>query len=291
MRSVPDREEIAFYRFFLLSLFLHLLTILALGRFTSLGRGLPAQASEAKQEVVWLDLQKKLPHDGQVVDLFDQGHSVDEPVDSPYLSDRNRRVKKQTQAFHTASDPQSAGRQHSSRGNKPASAGDGAEKEKTARAERGLTRSGKGLTGRGPNLDLATDWLAQHGASPTNYLPGIEFGDETMLSTREYAHASFFIRMKRQMEQHWNPLPLVRQLPNKEKDKLETTLSIVLNSDGSVDNIGLVHSSGYETLDREAERAVRVAAPFLNIPLPLLGSDGKLTISQWRFIITAYYSL
>jgi len=65
-----------------------------------------------------------------------------------------------------------------------------------------------------------------------------------------------------------------------------TSVSIALNSDGSLDNVTLQKSSGYKDLDQEAIRTVRESAPFPNPPKELLSVDEKIYIPQWNFIIT-----
>ncbi|MFH1018914.1 MAG: TonB family protein [Pseudomonadota bacterium] len=121
--------------------------------------------------------------------------------------------------------------------------------------------------------------------SPSNYLPEIAYGDETILNTREYAFSSFFVRMKRQMEGNWDPIGALGRRSYR-REQFITELKIVLRSDGYLDHLSLLSSSGVDALDQEAMKSVRKGAPFLNPPKQLVGPDNMIEIGPWRFIVS-----
>ena len=135
--------------------------------------------------------------------------------------------------------------------------------------------SGDGAGSAGPRLAAV---------SPSNYLPEIAYGDETILNTREYAFSSFFVRMKRQMEVNWDPIGALGRHPYR-REEFVTELKIVLRADGYLEQLVLLTPSGVGPLDREAMNAVRKGAPFLNPPQQLVGPDGLIEIGPWRFIV------
>lgn len=121
--------------------------------------------------------------------------------------------------------------------------------------------------------------------APSNYLPEIMVGDQTMLNTREYVYASFFVRMKRQMEAVWDPRPALAK-HSWARDQYITTVSIVLNEDGSLQEVQILSGSGNRFLDEKAVAAVELASPYLNPPKGIVQADGKIRILPWSFIVT-----
>src|SRR5262249_13082894 len=141
-----------------------------------------------------------------------------------------------------------------------------------------------------------TDFLASLApTAPSNYLPNIDYGEQTLLNTREYVYAPFFNRMKRQMEMVWNPGKILTRDRLPFRSEYRTVIKIVLNEDGTVQFAKIVGGSSNTELDREALRAVYRGAPYLNPPAGLLesrGGRGKVVlIPDWHFIVTQRTSL
>ncbi len=206
---------------------------------------------------------------GQLVDVVDFRNLENKPPDgTDFLSDRNRQVNRQMQARITApADPRSA-------------------PSDSKRIPRGDGRL---------NLALPESVLEefsqpkQHQTAslgPSNYLPEIEFGDETLLNTREFTYASYFVRMKRQIEANWSPRPWITE-DSARKSQWTTVVRMVLRRDGYLEKLTLVQSSGNPALDREAMEAIRQGAPFLNPPEDLVSDDGRITkVPDMHFIVT-----
>ena len=123
----------------------------------------------------------------------------------------------------------------------------------------------------------------------TDRIDGVDEGDATILNTQRWKYASFFNRMKNDIDQYWDP---VARLKSRDPDgringsKTRTTrVMIILNADGSLDKIKLQKSCNVDYLDDEALRAIRSAAPFPNPPQGMLDpEDGKLHV-PFGFIV------
>jgi TonB family protein len=267
-----------------ISLAFHLILFLTAPLFHT-GNQLPLKPERTK--VMRVKIPRTKPEEpkpildmkGQVVDIEDDSRvSKEPPADSQFLSDRNRRVDRQSQARMTGVPPETSG------------GPSGPSQPQQAQPKQEVGESGK------VNLKLPDSFLKESvpmpkreermaALAPSNYLPEIGMGDETLLNTREYIYASFFVRMKRQMEGVWNPRRILAGEPDV-RNQYVTKVSIVLSRNGRLDSARIVGSSGDMRLDREALEAVERAAPYLNPPPGLLGPDGKIRIPEWHFIVT-----
>ncbi len=120
-------------------------------------------------------------------------------------------------------------------------------------------------------------------------LDEIDPGESTVLNTQRWKYASFFNRLKNDIDQYWDPVARLRARDpdgriNGTKTR-RTKLMIILNGDGSLHKVKLLGSSNVDYLDDEAIRAVRSAAPFPNPPKGMLDpEDGKLYV-PFGFIV------
>lgn len=90
-------------------------------------------------------------------------------------------------------------------------------------------------------------------------------GEAISLDTRETRYASYFARIKRQIELVWN-------YPNEAQRKGitgELTLRFQISRDGNLTNIRLINGSGYNILDEAALQAVKSAAPYYPFPVTI----------------------
>ena len=123
----------------------------------------------------------------------------------------------------------------------------------------------------------------------TDHIDDVDEGSASILNTQRWKYASFFNRMKNDIDQYWDP---VARLRARDPDgringtKTRTTrVMIILNADGSLHKIKLQKSSNVDYLDDEALRAIRSAAPFPNPPQGMLDpSDGRLHV-PFGFIV------
>lgn len=90
-------------------------------------------------------------------------------------------------------------------------------------------------------------------------------GEAISLDTRESRYASYFARIKRQIELAWN-------YPNEAQRKGITgqlTLRFQISRDGNLMNVRLINGSGYNVLDEAALQAVKSAAPYYPFPVTI----------------------
>jgi len=86
--------------------------------------------------------------------------------------------------------------------------------------------------------------------------------DTVDLSTTEFRYLSYFIKLKRQIESVWN-------YPQESRYRGEQgTLFLVftIRSNGDLEDVQLITSSGFARLDNEAVRAITAAAPYAPFP-------------------------
>jgi TonB family protein len=121
-----------------------------------------------------------------------------------------------------------------------------------------------------------------------DYLKDIEYGDKTLLNTKQWKYASFFNRVKRAVAQHWHPEREYNRRDPKGnvygfKNRL-TILHVLLKPDGSLKRLVLERPCGLRFLDEEAMRAFRKAAPFPNPPRSLVNRKTRQIAFRFGFI-------
>lgn len=97
--------------------------------------------------------------------------------------------------------------------------------------------------------------------------------DTVDLNTTEFKYYSYFLGLKRQIEGVWH-------YPNDAARRGEhgsLNLIFTIKSNGDLDGIQIVSSTGFRALDGEALRAIRVAAPFHPFPKSWQGLE-KLNV-------------
>ena len=200
----------------------------------------------------------------QIVELL-QPETLKPNKESTYLSDRNTFTEKETRQLNPQRKPKNSQSQ---------------DKQQSAKKSYNFSLS--------PEYIL-NDILNQQSAmnAPQNYLPDLDVGNETLLNAQKFKYASFFIRMKRQLENVWSPRPIVFKY-NLNGRFYNTKLSIRMDQNGHLLSVKVVDSSGNPFLDQEALRSVQKAAPFLNPPQQLLDQNQQLYIPSWSFIVSKY---
>lgn len=147
------------------------------------------------------------------------------------------------------------------------------QKEVASLPQKQLEKETKKSTKETPNLTREQlfssapqpQTLPQNQRTPQNFqgAPNVDKKEETVdLSTTEFKYLSYFIKMKRQIESVWT-------YPRESGLRGEYgTLFLVftIKSDGYLEGVQLINSSGYARLDNEAVRAIKAAAPFAPFP-------------------------
>ncbi len=139
------------------------------------------------------------------------------------------------------------------------------ETEKSTRAvERPQTRETPNLTKEELFSNVPTTFPQSRQTAP-DYLGARDVNkkeDTVELSTTEFKYISYFAKLKRQIEAVWN----YPQESRYRGEEGQLFLVFTIRSNGDLENIELLNSSGYARLDNEAMRAIRVAAPYAPFP-------------------------
>ena len=109
-----------------------------------------------------------------------------------------------------------------------------------------------------PDLNLSDDEVARIARAARER--EAEEGEAVSLETRDFRYVSYFAHIKRKIQGAWR---WPREARN---DEGKVQIRFVLNEDGSLLRVKLIHSSGYRILDDEALAAVTKAAPFNSFP-------------------------
>jgi len=119
-----------------------------------------------------------------------------------------------------------------------------------------------------------------------DFLGGAATGEVTVANAYKFKHAAFFNELKRSVAFYWNPQPALWLIPPVNQD-LVTLVRFVLNADGSLSEIEVLSSSGYDAVDRAALSAIRNCVPVFGIPEDLLDQNGRLAINFGFVIVFA----
>jgi TonB family protein len=137
-----------------------------------------------------------------------------------------------------------------------------------------------------PSLQAMASTLAGTGL---DHLENIVDGDSTALNTLGFRYASFFNRIKREVQKRWHPsreYKLHDRYGNIYGFKDRTTvLLVVLRSDGSLKKAYIMEPSGAPFLDVEAREAVEKAEPFPNVPNGLKDKRDGLVKFTFHFVV------
>ncbi|MEO6952792.1 MAG: energy transducer TonB [Polyangia bacterium] len=158
-----------------------------------------------------------------------------------------------------------------------------------ARGHNGEAGDGKAQGGEAgapkavPNLmptPAMLDRAIGQGSGSMDYLKNMDDGDSTALNAKKFKFASFFNRVKRQVQQEWNPATVyVRHDPTGNvygvKDRV-TVLRVNLSPAGDLIGSNVVSSSGVDFLDDEAVSAFKRSQPYGNPPKELVEADGQI---------------
>ncbi|MEJ2068382.1 MAG: energy transducer TonB [Deltaproteobacteria bacterium] len=236
--------------------------------------------TQAKKDplIIEFDENKKYEFDD-----FPQKNETDEEVDTHRLSDKNRKVEKETVKKGSPLGGGTPGRPtkpavptppvDSERPKSPAETKAKTEIAKSTREEDRKVKPPK-ETDEKPKPSNPTDRLtatdifpddstiARLNKPPGTTSPGIKEEENVSLNTREFKYYSYFHHIKSQIELAWN-YPLEAQ-----KNKWGGLLSVIftVEKDGRVSKVILVSSSGRDVLDNAAIDAINYASPFNPIP-------------------------
>lgn len=138
--------------------------------------------------------------------------------------------------------------------------------------------------------DLSIGGDGKQSAASDDKLDGVDLGERTILSTREYRYFSYYHRIKELLRQYWKP-----NIENKlyhmfakgqviGEAEMTTRLIVMLDDRGKIKKISRTLSSGINELDEAAIEAFEKAGPFPNPPKAIIEPDGFVRIT-WEFIL------
>jgi TonB family protein len=138
------------------------------------------------------------------------------------------------------------------------------------------------------------NWASNHlgeAVSGGQYVQGLKQGETSALNTKEFIFFSYFERVRRQLDQTWQPM--VRgQIERLYKSgrhlasqtDFTTRTMITINAKGEIVRVQLLQESGAIDLDSAAVSALNKAGPYPNPPKGLLDDHGNAQI-RWDFVL------
>ncbi len=245
--------------------------------------------------------KKTVRKDPEIAETEDANNRKLDP-NATILSDRNQTAEKQTRAkaIDDFRKKQGTGMKADAKegmsGVAPTGSADGEENKSPLDEDIGAGENkNKGIKRNWKTLSLKDLSVGGDGA-PTaasdDNLSGVEEGDATVLSTREFRYFSYYHRIKELLRQHWKPeverkIALIwakgKQI---DKEELTTKLLILLDEKGTIQKISRLGTSGHAEVDSAAVQAFEKAAPFPNPPKGIVDADGFIRI-RWDFILKA----
>jgi TonB C terminal len=122
-------------------------------------------------------------------------------------------------------------------------------------------------------------------AAVENYVDQVKPGNQTALNAAASPFAAYLAAVHRNIHREF-AMKFLRSLPLLGSPfadpNLRTRLSIVINQDGSLYQVGVIQTSGFTPYDFGAWNAVTKAAPFPEAPKKILSGDGRVYV-HWDF--------
>jgi TonB family protein len=114
---------------------------------------------------------------------------------------------------------------------------------------------------------------------------GVEEGDATFLNAKEFKYATFFLRVRDAVQDHWEDA-LTREYKRRDpsgsiygmRDR-NTLLAVTLRPGGELADVQVADTSGVDFLDDVAIEAFRKAQPFPNPPPGIVDEDGLIHLN------------
>jgi len=208
------------------------------------------------------------------------GEETQEAKKDSFLGDKNRIVKEE-QSSRTEGE-------FSPRSGSPMAAM--RPKSKLALSDFGL----KIVPRETPNYDQERNWANSpmgEALRGGQYIQGMKEGEFSALNTKEFVFFSYFERVRKQLDQAWQPilrenvgklLKSGRRLAS--NSDFVTRALVTMNQKGEIIRIRVLEESGTQDLDQAAIDALNKAGPYPNPPKGLIDTAGHVEI-RWDFIL------
>ena len=123
------------------------------------------------------------------------------------------------------------------------------------------------------------------------YIQGMKEGEVSALNTKEFVFFSYFNRVRKQLDQAWQPIlkeNIARIFKGGRKlashSDFVTRTKVTLNKKGEIVRVQLLEESGTHDLDQAAIDALNKAGPYPNPPKGLVDAAGLVEI-RWDFVL------
>lgn len=273
MTGVVSQRELAYrsrtFWFLLVSILLHsaLMALLSTSKWMSLFDDKTAANQNVDVEVVQMSREQIEKLTKQIVETT-QVEKSEVAAPDAYLGAQTQTVQRQTKAANVS--PFREGKNGGQQGKKKATLGD-----------LGVRMNFKPLGNLGPGET----------ASTSDHLKDVQNGAQTLLNTKEFAYFSFYQRVRKQLEQYWEPGLRARLKNMFERGRQlaadrehATRVLVLLNEEGIITKIQIEGTSGLLDLDQAAIDAFNRAGPFPNPPRGLVDASGTVKV-EWEFIL------
>lgn len=202
----------------------------------------------------------------------DQSSPTEKPDNARFISDRNRRVKEETQARISDTVP------------RPGQGKAATGKEKTGSKRVSLRNLGVSFAPR-PQEEEADAGESQAGADQTLLDKQLRYGNSNALNTEESVYYSFYSRIYAAIAPLWQSeirsIPQRRSIPSGD---YVTAIDLVLDTDGNVIRVDQLQSSSIPEFDQAVFRTLKKLNRFPNPPKDLIKADGYVH-TQWTFSV------
>lgn len=205
-----------------------------------------------------------------------------ETTKEAYLGEQTQKVDKQTRAREVAPFREAM---------KARELANLAAKDQTKQIEMGSLGVKADFQPLGHVNPWKSDFSVSVRGSSNDYVNNVELGARTLLNTREYAYFSFYRRVRRQLEQFWEPglRQKIRGMVQRGRmiaaeQEHATKLLVTLDVEGQITKVQIENSSGLLDLDEAAIEAFNRAGPFPNPPRGMLNEAGQVKV-EWEFIL------
>lgn len=224
----------------------------------------------------------------QIVQKSD-GDLAEKAADDAYLSDKTRVVRREQSAKNAG---EIGARTQAAQ---PATQNPSKSAERTKNKPVQLSDLGLKIQAQ-PQQKFEQDrrWVnAQTGESIRGgqYIQGMKEGETSALNTKEFVFFSYFDRVRRQLDQAWQPLlrgqiqKLYKTGRHLASNSDYTTRTLVTLSDrGEIVRVQVLEESGTFDLDQAAIDALNHAGPYPNPPRGLVNGSKQVQI-RWDFIL------
>ncbi len=236
-----------------------------------------------------LPVTPPLPVPEKEIAETEDANNRDIDPNAKYLSDRNQKAEKQmrSQTIDDFRAKEGSGKKAedvpllSESSSELDVAPDGIAPSKPKKDWKQLTMKDLGIGGDGGDTSASDDRLN-----------GLDRGDRTVLSTREFKFFGYYHRIKELLRQYWKPY-VEHQITRVygrgraiTSDEMITRVVVMLKNDGTLFKISKIATSGIPEIDEAAVLAFERAAPFPHPPKGMIDSDGFVRIN-WDFILKA----